>query len=76
MFAFGAGFADAITDFAAGVAGGDVIDHDGLFAELAAVLAASHQVGNTVHIDVNASTSIILKNVTLANVNQSDFLFV
>ena len=53
---------------------GDVIEfHDGLFASFAAVQAASHQVGSDVEIDFDASNSILLKNVALANLNQDDF---
>jgi len=74
-FVFYANFGqDTITDFAAGAGVGDVIEfHDGLFASFAAVQAASHQVGSDVEIDVDASNSILLKNVTLANLNQDDF---
>jgi hypothetical protein len=49
---------------------------DLLKAILAAVQAASQQVGSDVQITVDASNSILLKNVTLANLHQDDFLFV
>jgi serralysin len=76
-FVFRAGFGqDTITDFTAGPGTDDVIEfHDGMFGSFEAVVAASHQVGNTVEIDVDAATSIVLKGVTLASLNQNDFAF-
>jgi Ca2+-binding RTX toxin-like protein len=77
-FVFHAGFGqDTIADFAAGSGVGDVIEfHDAIFADFAAVLAASQQVGANVRITVDASNSIVLNNVSLANLHQNDFLFV
>lgn len=77
-FVFQSGFGhDTITDFAAGAGVGDVIElHDDIFADFAAVQAASSQVGSDVLITVDASNSILLTNVTLANLHQNDFLFV
>jgi serralysin len=76
-FLFRAGFGhDTITDFTAGPGISDVIEfHDGMFGNFEAVVAASHQVGNNVEIDVDAATSILLKGVTLASLNQNDFAF-
>ena len=55
----------------------DVIEfRDGIFADFAAVLAASQQVGSNVQIDVDASNRIVLNNVTLSSLHQDDFLFV
>jgi serralysin len=76
-FVFRAGFGhDTITDFTAGPGTGDVIEfHDGMFGSFEAVVAASHQAGNNVEIDIDAATSILLKGVTLASLNQNDFAF-
>ncbi len=68
---------DLIVDFTAGAGVGDVIEfHDGIFADFAAVQAASAQVGADVQITLDASNSILLKNVSLANLNQDDFYLV
>ena len=77
-FVFGAGFGqDTINDFAAGSGVGDVIEiDDSLLADFATIQAASQQVGNDVQITVDASNSILLKNITLANLHQNDFAFV
>jgi Ca2+-binding RTX toxin-like protein len=76
-FVFGSSFGqDIISDFAAGAGIGDVIEfHDGIFADFSALQAASTQVGAHVQIAVDASNSILLKNVALGNLNQNDFLF-
>jgi hypothetical protein len=50
--------------------------HDAIFANFAAVQAAATQVGSDVQITVDAGTSILLKSVTVASLNQNDFLFV
>jgi len=47
--------------------------HDGLFASATAALAAAAQSGNDVLITVDSSTSILLQNVTLANLHVTDF---
>jgi hypothetical protein len=58
-----------------GAAVGDVIEfHDGLFANFAAVQAASQQVGSNVLITIDASNSILRQNVSPSNLNQNDFL--
>ena len=46
---------------------------DGLFADFAAVQSASAQVGSNVVITLDASNTITLQNVTLANLHQDDF---
>jgi Ca2+-binding RTX toxin-like protein len=71
-FVFRAGFGnDHITDF---VAGQDAIElHDGLFANADAALAAATQTGLDVTITIDAADSIVLHNVTLANLHASDF---
>jgi Ca2+-binding RTX toxin-like protein len=77
-FVFNAGFGnDTINDFAAGAGAGDVAAFDdSLFADVNAILAASTQVGSDVKITLDASNSVLLKNVTLAALNQDDFLLV
>ncbi|MEH2499378.1 Ca2+-binding RTX toxin-like protein [Bradyrhizobium sp. AZCC 1678] len=71
-FVFHAGFGqDTITDF---TAGSDLIElHDGIFADANAALAAATQVGSDTLITVDASTTILLQNVALANLHASDF---
>jgi serralysin len=71
-FVFKSGFGlDAVTDFTAGA---DVIEiGDALFADFAAVQAASQQVSGDVVITLDASNTITLQNVTLANLQQNDF---
>jgi hypothetical protein len=46
-----------------------------MFADFAAVQAASTQVGADVLITLDASDSVLLRNVTLANLNQNAFAF-
>jgi Ca2+-binding RTX toxin-like protein len=77
-FVFNAGFGnDTINDFAAGAGAGDVVAFDdSLFADVNAILAASTQVGSDVKITLDASNSVLLKNVTLGALNQDDFLLV
>jgi hypothetical protein len=68
---------DTLTDFAAGGSSVDIIEiHDDLFADFAAVQAASQQVGSDVVITYDAYNSITLQNVNLINLHQVDFLFV
>jgi serralysin len=76
-FVFNVGFGkDTITDFTAGAGVADVIEfHDSMFANFAAVQAASTQVGADVQITIDAATSILLKSITLANLVQDDFRF-
>jgi hypothetical protein len=76
-FVFETGFQDVINDFAAGSGIGDVIRFDDMiFADYAAVIAASVQVGNTTVITASLGNSVTLKNVNLANLNVDDFAFV
>jgi Ca2+-binding RTX toxin-like protein len=76
-FVFDAGFGhDTIVQF--GDTGGnqDVLDFSTtVFANFAAVQAASHQVGTDVHIDVDAAHGVVLLNVALANLGADDFRF-
>jgi serralysin len=76
-FVFNLGFGkDTITDFTAGAGVADVIEfHDNMFANFAAVHAASTQVGADVQITIDVSTSILLKSIMLANLVQDDFRF-
>ncbi|CEJ13853.1 Bifunctional hemolysin/adenylate cyclase precursor [bacterium YEK0313] len=76
-FVFAANFGkDTINDFSAGAAVGDVIQiSSSIFADYAAVRAASAQIGADVLITVDASNSILLKNVALVNLHQNDFQF-
>ena len=78
VFVYNAGFGqDTITDFTAGAGAGDVIEfHDNIFANFAAVTAAASTVGSNTVITVDASNSIVLQNVAVANLNQDDFRFV
>jgi hypothetical protein len=48
----------------------------GMFADFATLQAATQQMGSDVRITVDASNNILLKNVTLGNLHQDDFLFV
>lgn len=66
---------DTITDFSAGAAISDVIDFAGLFADFTAVLVASQQVGGDTVITFDASNTLTLKGVTLAQLHANDFLF-
>ena len=62
---------------AAGAAVGDVIQLDAaLFGDFADVVAHASQVGANTVITLDAANSITLNNVTLANLNANDFLFV
>jgi Ca2+-binding RTX toxin-like protein len=67
---------DTITDFVAGEGTDDVIDvSTDIFADFSAVMAAATQVGADALITHDASNSILLKNVALANLHQDDFRF-
>jgi len=74
-FVFGPGFGeDIITAF---IPGHDVIEIDHtIFADFAAVLAASQQVGADVVIVADAANTITLENVVLANLQANDFFLV
>jgi serralysin len=75
-FVFNAGFGtDTIAQFGDAAGNQDILDvSTAIFANFAAVQAASHQVGVDVHID-NGANSIILTNFTLANLGADDFRF-
>ena len=78
LFVFHAGFgSDTISDFVGnGAAPGDSVQFDvAMFADYAAVAAASAQVGGNVVITSGANT-LTLTGVTLAGLDQSDFVFV
>ncbi len=77
-FVFGPSFgSDRITDFSAGAGVGDVIEIDAtLFADFAAILAGSSQVGSDTVITFDASNKITLQNVVMSNLVADDFRFV
>jgi Ca2+-binding RTX toxin-like protein len=77
-FVFKPGFGrDTITDFAGGSGGGDVIEFDhNIFADFAAVLAATQQAGADSVITVGPLNTVTLKNVALASLHINDFQFV
>jgi Ca2+-binding RTX toxin-like protein len=75
-FIFGAGFGhDTIADFAGGPGLGDVIQFEGLFADFAAVLASTQQIGAHSVITVTPDDTITLTNVAMSNLAANDFLF-
>ena len=78
LFVFTPGFGhDIINDFQAGVGTEDVIEfNQALFADYAAVLAAAVEVSGDTVITFDASNSLVLKNVLLANLHADDFQFV
>ncbi len=71
-FIFRSGFGhDTVSDF---TAGHDVLDFgDGIFVDAAAALAAATASGSDTLITIDASTSILLQNVALANLHVDDF---
>lgn len=73
IFTTGTG-TDRIKDFEDGI---DVIDlaSFALASSFADVLAAATQVGANIRLDFNASNSIILENVDLADLDAMDFAF-
>ncbi len=75
-FAFAAGFGkDTVLDFDATSASHDVLSFaGGLFADAAAVLAASKQVGADVVITLDTADTITLKNVSLASLTAGDIV--
>ena len=78
-FVFAPGFGrDIITDFIAGSSSGphEVIEFDHtIFADFAAVLAASAQVGNDTIITADPNDTLTLKNVVAVNLQVDDFHF-
>jgi Ca2+-binding RTX toxin-like protein len=62
---------DVVTDF---VAGSDVLEfRDGVFADAAAALAAATSSGSDTLLTIDADNTVLLKNVPLANLHQTDF---
>jgi Ca2+-binding RTX toxin-like protein len=62
---------DVVTDFTPGA---DVLEfRDGIFADAAAALAAATASGNNTLITIDANNSVLLQNVSLTNLHQSDF---
>ena len=62
---------DVVTDFTPGA---DVLEfRDGIFADAAAALAAATASGNNTIITIDANDSVLLQNVSLSNLHQSDF---
>jgi Ca2+-binding RTX toxin-like protein len=62
---------DTVTDFTAGQ---DVLEFgDGIFADAAAALAAATASGNNTLVTIDANNSVLLQNVTLANLHVGDF---
>jgi Ca2+-binding RTX toxin-like protein len=76
-FTFKTGFGlDIVNDFAAGSGLGDVIKiEDGLFADYAAILAATTQVGSDATIAFDVNNRITLKNVAVSALHENDFAF-
>jgi hypothetical protein len=65
-----------ISPFGDAGANQDIIDFStSVFANFAAVQAASHQVGTDVQIVFDATNSVLVKNVLLANLGADDFHF-
>ena len=74
-FRSGDGF-DTITDFTAGNSSGDVIDLHGYgIADFAALLARMTQMGADTVIALDEENQITLQQVTLGDLNASDFVF-
>jgi Ca2+-binding RTX toxin-like protein len=71
-FVFRAGLGqNTVTDFAAGH---DVLEfRDGIFADAMAALAAASASGSDTIITIDATTSVLLQNVALANLHAGDF---
>ncbi len=77
VFRFAQG-SDTITDFAAGVASGDVVRLDNFgtaFDSFAELIAAATQIGADTVLDFGGGQTLTLQNVTLANLNAGDFIF-
>ena len=62
---------DTVNDFTAGT---DVLEfRDGIFADAAAALAAATSSGSDTLITIDPGDMVLLKNVSLANLNEADF---
>jgi serralysin len=66
---------DTISGFEAGPGKGDRIDLDDLFADFAALRAATENVGGDAVIDLGAAGSITLTGVVEADLRGNDFIF-
>ncbi len=68
---------DTVTDFEAGTSGGDVIEFNtAVFGAYADLLAAAADNGTDTTITIDADSSVLLKNVVIADLHQDDFRFV
>ena len=62
---------DVVTDF---TVGSDLLEfRDGIFADAAAALAAATSSGSDTLITIDANNTVLLKNVSLANLHETDF---
>ena len=62
---------DVVTDF---TVGSDLLEfRDGNFADAAAALAAAPSSGSDTLITIDANNTVLLKNVSLANLHETDF---
>ncbi len=68
---------DTITDFAAGADSEDMIEFStALFGSFSHVLTTAIDDGTSTTITIDTNTSILLENITVADLHQDDFLFV
>jgi hypothetical protein len=65
-----------IADFAAGDASGDMIDVSAFFSNFNQLTAHAHQRGANVVIDLDRNDTLVLENVSLANLKVGDFDFI
>lgn len=65
----------AIADFAAGVAGGDVVDVSAFFANFGQLQARSHQRGSDLVIVLDKNDTLVLKSLNVGALDGGDFLF-
>ena len=76
-FVFATGGHDTVTDFTAGAASEDLVQFDTtVFGDFASVLAAAADVGSNTVITIDATSSITLQNVLVAELHQDDFSFI
>ena len=74
LFGFETGFGKTRSPASRATTGSNL--DDALFADFAAVIDASHQVGADTVITLDADNTITLQNVQLASLQANDFLFV
>ncbi|MEP3275317.1 MAG: calcium-binding protein, partial [Stappiaceae bacterium] len=68
---------DTVTDFEAGTSDGDVVEFDtNVFGAYADLLAAAADDGTDTTITIDADSSVVLKDVVIADLHQDDFRFV